>query len=480
MLWNCGKSHVINVNPSSICKNIMIELNHPLILDLITGTKTSHHGLPWGVGYLLQGPAKGTIISNSGDTLKLLIPSSIWKYICGWIFSGVVIIQKILEKVMGNRGSKSVMPNKGIIVKEQRVDGISLNQKSSDLGLRCILLGFEKNFWVRILSKQINKERYYTVTSGPITNSLNISPWFFTGFADAEGSFSILMQANSKYATGWRVKPLFTIGLNKRDMQILKDIQSFLGVGKIHVHGKESIQYRVDSIKELQVIINHFENYPLITAKWSDYILFKKAFDLILLKEHLSKEGLLKLVGIKSHLNLGLSKALQEAFTDWKELAMDRPLYIFNSIPNPFWMAGFASGDSSFNIKTSISSTSLMSKRVQLRFGIGLNIREKALILHLPAYFGIQLTDKSSGLGGASLPVKNVYLKDNVAIFEVVKFSDITDKIIPFFENYPIQGQKSLDLLSFIEAAVIIQSKDHLTSKGLEKILDLKAKMNKY
>lgn len=108
-------------------------------------------------------------------------------------------------------------------------------------------------------------------------------------------------------------------------------------------------------------------------------------------------------------------------------------------------MAGFASGDSSLgNIKTSISSTSLMSKRVQLRFGIGLNIREKALILHLPAYLGIQLTDKSSGLGGASLPLKNVYLKDNVAIFEVVKFSDITDKIIPFFENYPIQGQKSL------------------------------------
>jgi len=23
-------------------------------------------------------------LSNSGDTLKLLIPSNIWKYICGW------------------------------------------------------------------------------------------------------------------------------------------------------------------------------------------------------------------------------------------------------------------------------------------------------------------------------------------------------------------------------------------------------------
>jgi hypothetical protein len=99
-------------------------------------------------------------------------------------------------------------------------------------------------------------------------------------------------------------------------MQILKDIQSFLGVGKIHVHGKESVQYRVDSIKELQVIINHFENYPLLTAKLSDYILFKKAFYLILIKEHLSKEGLLKLVGIKSSLNLGLPNGLQEAFPD--------------------------------------------------------------------------------------------------------------------------------------------------------------------
>lgn len=222
------------------------------------------------------------------------------------------------------------------------------------------------------------------------------APWFFTGFADAEGSFSILIQANSQYTTGWRIKPLFTIGVNQRDIAILKDIQSYLGVGKINVHGKESVQFRVHSIEELQVIIHHFENYPLITAKWSDYILFKKAFDLIIAKEHLSREGLLKLVGIKSPLNLGLPKALQEAFPNWKELEIDRPCYVFKGIANPFWMAGFASGDSSFNIKTSISSTSLLNKRVQLRFGIGLNIREKALIKHLPTYFGVQMIGKPS------------------------------------------------------------------------------------
>jgi hypothetical protein len=90
----------------------------------------------------------------------------------------MVISQKFLEKVMGNRGSKSVMPNnQGITVKEQRVDGIGLNLKSRDLGLRCILIDFEKNLRVRNLSKQRNKRDYTTDTRGPIAaNSLNISP----------------------------------------------------------------------------------------------------------------------------------------------------------------------------------------------------------------------------------------------------------------------------------------------------------------
>ena len=70
----------------------------------------------------------------------------------------------------------------------------------------------------------------------------------------------------------------------------------------------------MDSLKELQIITNHFETYPLVTAKLADYILFKKALDIILLKEHLSQKGLLKLVGIKASLNLGLNDALKEAY----------------------------------------------------------------------------------------------------------------------------------------------------------------------
>jgi hypothetical protein len=94
----------------------------------------------------------------------------------------------------------------------------------------------------------------------------------------------------------------------------LENIQSYLGVGKLHKHGKSSIQYKVESFDDLQIIINHFDKYPLVSAKVADYILFKKAFYIIKLHKHLTKEGLLKLIGIKSSLNLGLSNSLKKAF----------------------------------------------------------------------------------------------------------------------------------------------------------------------
>lgn len=62
---------------------------------------------------------------------------------------------------------------------------------------------------------------------------------------------------------------------------------------------------RVGSIKELEVIINHFDRYPLITQKGSDFQL--QAYEIIKNKRHLTSEGLKGLVAIKSSMNLGLS-----------------------------------------------------------------------------------------------------------------------------------------------------------------------------
>ena len=94
-------------------------------------------------------------LSNSGDTLKLQIPSYSRKAISGWCNSpGMVTSQMIDENQMGYRGSKSVLFNS--TVKEQRVDGsYCIKTKSSKMQLRCILMGFERNYQIKVLSKQL-------------------------------------------------------------------------------------------------------------------------------------------------------------------------------------------------------------------------------------------------------------------------------------------------------------------------------------
>jgi hypothetical protein len=87
------------------------------------------------------------------------------------------------------------------------------------------------------------------------------------------------------------------------------------------------------------VIIDHFYKYPLITNKLADYNLFKSAYSILINKEHLTQEGLYKLVSIKGSLNLGLSSELKSAFPDVTNIYKPSAGVLTNStpkIPDPY------------------------------------------------------------------------------------------------------------------------------------------------
>jgi len=58
------------------------------------------------------------------------------------------------------------------------------------------------------------------------------------------------------------------------------------------------------------------DKYPLISRKRGDYLLFKQILSIIQLKEHLTLQGLQKIINIKATLNFGLSKELQLMFPE--------------------------------------------------------------------------------------------------------------------------------------------------------------------
>lgn len=73
----------------------------------------------------------------------------------------------------------------------------------------------------------------------------------------------------------------------------------------------------------------------------------------------------------------------------------------------------------------------------------------------------------------------NVYEYGTVVEYTVTKFSDLTDKVIPFFQKYSIQGIKHQDFLDFVSALELINCKAHLTEKGINEIKKIKAGMNR-
>ena len=83
----------------------------------------------------------------------------------------------------------------------------------------------------------------HTKSLSSLDTPMNLNPWFITGFTDGEGSFSLSIRDIDKDTKKGRVLYVFLIGLHKKDENILKSIQSTLGIGKIYPRGKEEIQF---------------------------------------------------------------------------------------------------------------------------------------------------------------------------------------------------------------------------------------------
>lgn len=251
----------------------------------------------------------------------------------------------------------------------------------------------------------------------------------------------------------------FQIDLHKKDKVLLEQIKNYYGLGNLYIDNTK-VRYLVTSIKDLQVIIEHFYKYPLYTKKCADFLLWKKAFDLVQNKEHLTMQGLQKIVAIKDSLNLGLSVELKSAFPTI--VPVQRPVVDKITKFDPYWLAAFTSAEGCFLIRIYKSKTKL-GMAVKLVFQLTQHNRDEQLMRSLIKYFDCG----------------NIYKDREAFKYQVEKFSDIYNKIIPFFYKYRIQGVKSLDYLDWCKVAELIKIKAHLTEEGLDQIREIKAGINK-
>ena len=228
-----------------------------------------------------------------------------------------------------------------------------------------LLLLLTKNKEIFIYEGDISPKE---IDGTPFKSQNSLTHWWLTGFADAEGCYRISILKNKELNTKWGVRDFFQILLHRRDKAVVDYIQSKLGVGKIYTAGLEAVSFEVHSMKDLKVIISHFDKYPLITQKYADYLLFKMAVNLINNNEHLTIEGLHKIVAIRASMNWGLSDKLKAAFPDI--IPVQRPGVLNTKIQNSNWLAGFTDGEGCFIVNIKKSKTIKTGYQILLRFSL--------------------------------------------------------------------------------------------------------------
>jgi len=262
---------------------------------------------------------------------------------------------------------------------------------------------------------------------------------------------------------GWYVEPSFSIGLDKKDLQLLESVKLSLGgIGSIMRHSELCYVWRVSSLKDLtNTIIPYFDEFTLHTQKRADFELFKRVVELINQKKHLTLDGVQEIVNIKAVHNKGLSDSLKLAFP--KTSPVSRPIFTLSSIPDSQWLAGFTTGEGCFYIDIFKSKSTKTGFQVRPRFILTQHSRDENLIGSL-----IELLD----CGSVRVSEKAVYLI-------VSSFSDIENKVVPFFTKYNIHGAKDQDFKDWVHVVEMLNKKEHLALEGLDKIRIIQSKMKR-
>lgn len=312
-------------------------------------------------------------------------------------------------------------------------------------------LFFNSDIWTRLYSSLDSKNN----------KTIELDPNWVTGLVDAEGSFIVFIKLNSSNNKVKQVQLSFEINLHVKDLDLLYKLKSFFG-GSISIPStRKDARLKITNLKEIyQYVIPHFKEYPLQGMKKLDYDLWVQCAELVLNKEHLQKEGLYKILSIKSVLNKGLSDKLKAIFPDVK--AIDKPIFEVVDIPlNPNYISGFSEGEGCFSVNISSKTNQIIAT-----FIIELHNRDILLLHKIQKFF------KNTGFINSSLTRKS-------ARFYISRKSDLINKVLPHFDVYKLQGNKLKNYLIFKEIVLLINSKAHLTPEGFNKIKLLKEGLNK-
>jgi hypothetical protein len=119
-----------------------------------------------------------------------------------------------------------------------------------------------------------------------------------TGITDSEGNFSINYNSKSK-----KISASFKVTQKDHSLIILVALKDFFACGNINIDNRKfnAFKFTVSKLSDLtNIIIPHFDKYPLAGSKYLDFLDFKKV---VLMLSKNKSDNMEEILSVKNKMN---------------------------------------------------------------------------------------------------------------------------------------------------------------------------------
>ena len=134
------------------------------------------------------------------------------------------------------------------------------------------------------------------------------------------------------------------------------------------------------------------------------------------------------------------------------------------------WVVGFVDGEGCFSVPIFRNPTSRFGWQVQPTFTVVQGERSLDALHRMERFFRC---------GQVGLHVRHDNHRERLCRFTVRKLSDLSDVIIPFFEEHPLVTAKADDFIKFAEIVRMMEQNLHRTVEGMDQIARITETMNR-
>jgi len=305
----------------------------------------------------------------------------------------------------------------------------------------------------------MKKNRNYKLTEG-----------WLSGFASAVGHFDVRFEIkNNKPFI--RPRPIFNICQHISELELFKKMQEEYGIGFITQNKKnQSVSFIVTSLKEIdKVLFPIFDKYPLSSGKLKAYLVFKGIVKKMLIKEHLTLEGLLGIIEASYYINKATSLRTAESkdklisFLEDKHGTLpsvsSKPVINEGVVPSYLplsldFVTGLIDGDGSFNVSFQLKPY----RRVRANFTVVQETACKELLNELKNYFGCG----------------NVYdLPSAASRYQVENVDLILNNIVPKLNGVTFNTLKYMHYEVLVKVCNIIKTNGYKSDDSFKEIIEL-------